>query len=237
MARDSKSVEIFCSLPRRMLRRYVSQEMVWDDLGEKLLSYGLAGFNCTVFAYGQTGAGKSYSVVGYKPNDGLIPNLVARIFDCADACDKKATAVGSVKFEVEVAMLEVYMDKVYDLLQKTDPGKPRQELKVFRTASGEVMIYDPADKTQRDKIWHACTDRQMAEMKRALGEANRTIRSTSMNPSSSRGHTVFMVRITKLVRHRKTWDTESRKIACGRPMLHLDAWWCAASEVDARAAR
>lgn len=102
------------------------------------------------------------------------------------------------------------MDRVYDLLAKPNAAGKRQELKVFRTASGEVVVYDPAERHVRDKIWHACSSRAMAEKKRALGEANRTIRSTSMNPSSSRGHTVFLLRLTKLVRGKKGWDAEFR---------------------------
>lgn len=47
---------------------YATQRMVFDDLGQGVLNNAFEGFNCSLFAYGQTGAGKSYSMVGYGNN-------------------------------------------------------------------------------------------------------------------------------------------------------------------------
>ena len=67
------------------------------------------------------------------------------------------------------------------------------------------MIYDPSDKENRDKIWHATPSLASAQQKWDLGEANRTIRATGMNPTSSRGHTIFQVRFSKLELQNKQW--------------------------------
>ena len=50
-------------------------------MGEKVLDKAWKGLNCTIFAYGQTGAGKSFTTFGYKGNDGIVPQAAVRIFE------------------------------------------------------------------------------------------------------------------------------------------------------------
>lgn len=172
--------------------KYVDQDMVWDDIGQLVMRNALQGYNCTVFAYGQSGSGKSYSVVGYEPNKGIIPNTLTFLFSMIEE-----NADPDIRFQVEIAMLEVYMDEVYDLLE---PKKAeRQKLKVF-VNNNQVIVYDPSDRKNMDKIWRAARDMDAAEQFRLFGDANRSVRATGMNPSSSRGHTVFMCRFTKAVK-------------------------------------
>lgn len=64
--------------------KYVDQDMVWSDIGQIVMKNALKGYNCTVFAYGQSGCGKSYSVVGDSPNWGIIPRTVKALFDVVD---------------------------------------------------------------------------------------------------------------------------------------------------------
>eukprot|EP00929_Paragymnodinium_shiwhaense_P063487 TRINITY_DN31709_c0_g1_i1.p1 TRINITY_DN31709_c0_g1~~TRINITY_DN31709_c0_g1_i1.p1 ORF type:complete len:1612 (-),score=604.92 TRINITY_DN31709_c0_g1_i1:295-5130(-) len=169
--------------------KYVSQDMVWEDVGKKIIKNALRGYNVTVFAYGQSGAGKSYSVVGYPPNIGIIPRTVSAIYEVVDNNKED-----NIRYQVEIAMLEVYMDEVYDLLEPRK--KERQKLKVF-VNKGEVFIYDPNDRKNMDKIWRAAKDHAQAESFRNLGDANRSVRATGMNPTSSRGHTLFCLRFRK----------------------------------------
>ena len=63
----------------------------------------------------------------------------------------------------------------------------------------EVFIYDPKDRKNMDKIWRACSNHDKAESFRKMGDANRSIRATGMNPESSRGHTLFILRFRKEV--------------------------------------
>mmetsp|Transcript_50255 Transcript_50255/g.106782 ORF Transcript_50255/g.106782 Transcript_50255/m.106782 type:complete len:792 (+) Transcript_50255:42-2417(+) len=177
--------------------KYVSQDMVWDDVGQLVMRNALQGYNCTVFAYGQSGAGKSYSVVGYPPNLGIIPNTLTFLFSMIE--ENKDP---DVRYQVEIAMLEVYMDEVYDLLAPR--GAERQKLKVF-VNNNQVMIYDPSDRKNPDKIWRAARNQETAEQFRLMGDANRSVRATGMNPSSSRGHTVFMCRFTKATKNGAAW--------------------------------
>lgn len=54
-------------------------------------------------------------------------------------------------------------------------------------------------------VWQACEDYATAESLRSVGESNRTVRPTAMNPSSSRGHTLFIVRFSKFDKHGEQW--------------------------------
>lgn len=66
-----------------------------------------AGYNCCLFAYGQTGAGKSYSMVGYKPNIGIVPIACQEIFKRIES-----TESDNVSYEVFCSMVEIYNEKV-----------------------------------------------------------------------------------------------------------------------------
>eukprot|EP00438_Fugacium_kawagutii_P002781 Skav202265 [mRNA] locus=scaffold1417:441359:458329:- [translate_table: standard] len=185
--------------------------MVWQDIGQIVMKNALKGYNCTVFAYGQSGCGKSYSVVGDSPNWGIIPRTVKALFDVVDGNKDE-----DVRFHVEIAMVEVYMDEVYDLLEPRK--KDRQKLNVFNN-KGEVFIYDPKDRKNMDKIWRACSNHDKAESFRKMGDANRSIRATGMNPESSRGHTLFILRFRKEVTldiawKRGGWVEEFRSKLC-----------------------
>jgi kinesin family protein 1 len=82
-----------------------------------------AGYNTSLFAYGQTGAGKSYSMVGYGEDKGIIPIASEKIFD-----NIRANTDPDLSFKVESSMLEIYMEKVRDLFNPkvSYPWKPCQ---------------------------------------------------------------------------------------------------------------
>ena len=89
------------------------QHEVFDYIGVDLLEHAFNGFNTCVFAYGQTGSGKSHSMVGYAQERGLIPLTCSRLFD--DIAEKTA-ADPHLKISVEVSYIEIYNEKVRDLL-------------------------------------------------------------------------------------------------------------------------
>ena len=65
---------------------YASQQMVFDDLGRGVLKNAYEGYNTSLFAYGQTGAGKSYSMVGYGMNKGIVPITCDNLFQHIESC-------------------------------------------------------------------------------------------------------------------------------------------------------
>ena len=91
--------------------QYTDQQKVWDLLGTNVLAKAWEGYNNTIFAYGQTGAGKSYSIFGYPGNKGIIPMAATQLFvKMGEETDP------NVRFEVTVQMVEIYMEKIQDLL-------------------------------------------------------------------------------------------------------------------------
>jgi len=74
----------------------------------------------------------------------------------------------------------------------------------------KVVVYDPNDRKNMDKIWRAARDADQAEQFRLMGDANRSVRPTGMNPSSSRGHTIFMCRFNKFTAANGDWVEEFR---------------------------
>lgn len=90
--------------------KYASQDHVWKDIGVGVLNNAYEGYNCSLFAYGQTGAGKSYSMMGYGEDKGIIPIASERIFNRINSNEDP-----NITYRVETSMLEIYMEKVRDL--------------------------------------------------------------------------------------------------------------------------
>lgn len=104
--------------------RYADQKMVFDLVGREILNDAWQGYNVCLFAYGQTGSGKSYSMVGYGANKGIVP------ISCNEIFERIKTNPDPLKsFEVSVSMLEIYNEKVQDLLCPANK-RPTSGLKV-----------------------------------------------------------------------------------------------------------
>ncbi|KAI9481059.1 MAG: hypothetical protein EXX96DRAFT_482414 [Benjaminiella poitrasii] len=97
--------------------RYASQELVYNDLGRELLDHAFDGYNCCIFAYGQTGSGKSYSMMGYGEDKGIIPRTCSELFERISYLTDD-----TLKFQVEVSFIEIYNEKVRDLLNPGNKG-------------------------------------------------------------------------------------------------------------------
>ena len=95
---------------------FCDQNKVFSSVGAELISHSLDGYNCCLMAYGQTGAGKSYTMMGTKKEPGLIPQIAQNIFERIET----ASRLDGVKSEVEVSYMEIYCEKVRDLLGKSD---------------------------------------------------------------------------------------------------------------------
>lgn len=162
---------------------YADQMMVYNDLGKGVLENAWAGFNTSLFAYGQTGSGKSWSIVGYGANKGIVPIFCEQIFV---GIDEKKQAGDSGQYEVMFSMLEIYNEKVRDLLNPSDKKgglRVRQHPKKGFYADGlkTVPVNEYKDIEQR-----------MEE-----GTRNRTVAATNMNATSSRAHTIVGVTFTQ----------------------------------------
>jgi kinesin family member 5 len=92
-----------------------TQKQVYDVAAKPIIDSVLEGFNGTIFAYGQTSSGKTHTMTGASIENvdlqGIIPRMVRTVFNRID------TASDAVEFSVKVSMIEIYMEKIRDLLE------------------------------------------------------------------------------------------------------------------------
>ncbi|XP_020609741.1 kinesin-like protein KIF28P [Orbicella faveolata] len=157
--------------------KYATQRKVFDDLGQGVLNNAFEGFNCSLFAYGQTGAGKSYSMVGYGNNKGIVPITCDELFKAMD------NSAGDIKYQVSFSMLEIYNEQVRDLLVKNNPKGGLQVRQNPKEGNFFVQNLKRVAVVSYEDI-----ERRIEE-----GTANRTVAATQMNATSSRAHTVVTI--------------------------------------------
>lgn len=161
---------------------YSSQIMVYKDIGEEMLEHAFEGYNVCIFAYGQTGAGKSYTMMGKQEEgqEGIIPQI------CQDLFGKiTSNSNEQLKYSVEVSYMEIYCERVRDLLNPKNKGNLRVREHpllgpyVEDLSKLAVMSYQDI---------HDLIDE---------GNKARTVAATNMNETSSRSHAVFTIFFTQ----------------------------------------
>lgn len=95
----------------------LQKEKVYRDLGDEMTAHAFNGYNVCIFAYGQTGSGKSYTMMGTRSDPGLIPKL------CNELFTRITSNAQSVNFSVEVSYMEIYCERVRDLLNPSSANK------------------------------------------------------------------------------------------------------------------
>ncbi|XP_053738132.1 kinesin-like protein KIF13B isoform X1 [Synchiropus splendidus] len=170
----------FWSMDETEKDKFADQEVVFQCLGESLLNNAFLGYNACIFAYGQTGSGKSYTMMGSAEQPGLIPRLCSSLFGRIVHEAREGES-----FTVEVSYMEIYNEKVRDLL---DPKGSRQALRVR-----EHNVLGPyVDGLSR----LAVASYKDIESLMSEGNKSRTVAATNMNEESSRSHAVFNIILT-----------------------------------------
>jgi len=175
-----------------------TQEEIFDAAGRQLVKDVLDGYNATLFAYGQTGSGKTYTMEGDfrdKALRGIIPRSVEALFDGVPDADV------NIEFTFKVSFIEVYMEKIRDLL---DSNHVKSNLVI-----------------REDKVKGICipgvTEEYVSSQEELLtimtaGAANRATAATGMNEGSSRSHSVFTISVTQR-------DTRDDTVKIGKLVL------------------
>lgn len=161
---------------------YSTQLMVYKDIGEEMLEHAFEGYNVCIFAYGQTGAGKSYTMMGKQEEgqEGIIPQI------CKDLFRKISyTSNERLKYSVEVSYMEIYCERVRDLLNPKNRGNLRVR---------EHPLYGPyvEDLSKLAVLSYEDIHDLIDE-----GNKARTVAATNMNETSSRSHAVFTIFFTQ----------------------------------------
>ncbi|CEF61084.1 Kinesin-like protein KIF1B [Strongyloides ratti] len=156
--------------------KYINQERIFNDIGKIILNNAWKGFNVSLFSYGQTGSGKTYTMVGFQSNKGLVSNICEKLFQTIlEKKEKKH------EYQICISMFEIYCEKIRDLLVTENIIKnnlkirehPKTGFYIENLKYLEVKSFNDIEK-QID-----------------IGTKNRSIASTSMNMTSSRGHTII----------------------------------------------
>ncbi|XP_022085926.1 uncharacterized protein LOC110976722 isoform X2 [Acanthaster planci] len=159
----------------RQSDNYASQELIYQDLGTEVLNASFSGYNACLFAYGQTGSGKTYTVMGDDVDAGLIPRI------CEGMCSRVDDLEQGVTFKIEVSYLEIYNERVRDLLASS--SATNYTLKVREHPKDGPYV--------QDLTKHMVSDFSSVVMLIAQGNRNRTTAATHMHEASSRSHAIF----------------------------------------------
>ncbi|XP_061129229.1 kinesin-like protein KIF16B [Syngnathus typhle] len=162
---------------------FVTQEKVFRDLGRDVLKAAFEGYNACVLAYGQTGSGKSYTMMGNTGDAGLTPRICQGLFGRVDDAARRDEA----SFRTEVSYLEIYNERVRDLLRKRSA----------QTCNLRVREHPKDGPYVQDLSKHLVQNYSDVEELMEAGNTKRTTASTGMNDTSSRSHAIFTVNFTQ----------------------------------------
>ncbi|XP_010117886.1 PREDICTED: kinesin-like protein KIF9, partial [Chlamydotis macqueenii] len=160
-----------------------SQDLTYEAVAQELVSEALIGYNGTIMCYGQTGAGKTYTMTGataeYK-HRGIIPRAIQQVF--------KATAHSVDPFvTIRISYLEIYNETLFDLLS-TVPGDG--------TGDVQLAVVDcPLGVYVKGLSIHTISHEEDALNLFFEGETNRVIAEHTLNKNSSRSHCIFTIYI------------------------------------------
>ncbi|XP_062964604.1 kinesin-like protein KIF1A isoform X16 [Cynocephalus volans] len=176
---------------------YASQKQVYRDIGEEMLQHAFEGYNVCIFAYGQTGAGKSYTMMGKQEKDqqGIIPQLCEDLFSRIND-----TSNDNMSYSVEVSYMEIYCERVRDLLNPKNKGNLRVR---------EHPLLGPY---VEDLSKLAVTSYNDIQDLMDSGNKARTVAATNMNETSSRSHAVFNIIFTQK-RHDAETNITTEKVS------------------------
>lgn len=156
-----------------VLQPGTKEEAVYDAVARPSIESLMEGYNSTIFAYGQTGAGKTHTMMGTEAQPGIIPRAIRHIFDEIDESD------AGTSFQMRASFVEIYNETVRDLL---DPKL--KELRV-RDMSGFSYIEDVREVP-------ITTEEDVHDLLRK-GSGIRATASHDMNDASSRSHSIFIL--------------------------------------------
>eukprot|EP00667_Euglena_gracilis_P001967 EG_transcript_1967 len=179
---------------------WADQETVMQTLGIPVLNAALEGRNVSLFAYGQTGAGKSFSMlgkVGTPELEGIIPRSCRELFK-----RQREDTDPAVSYTIDIQVVEVYCEVVNDLLADRKSWPPQGHKPRLTAKDGYVVDTIKKPCFRYEDLWEAME----------FADKNRSVGSHALNPESSRAHTIYQINYCRVKKHPD-----------GRPMLTVTA--------------
>ncbi|OWZ37339.1 kinesin family member 11 [Cryptococcus neoformans c45] len=167
------------------------QTMVFNEVAEGMLGEVLSGYNCTIFAYGQTGTGKTYTMQGDleltnldapKSTAGIVPRVLHRLFSILES-------QADTEYSVKCSYVELYNEELRDLLAPEYRGE--------QSGTGGLKLYEDGKK---GTMIQGLEETGVRNLKEALGMLDKGVKrrqtaETKMNTESSRSHTIFSITV------------------------------------------
>ncbi|CAL2269253.1 unnamed protein product [Prunus armeniaca] len=184
--KDEKDEEFTFSFDKVFYEKS-EQAQVYEFLAWPIVKDAVDAINGTIITYGQTGAGKTYSMEGPsilvcdEQKRGLLPRIVEGLFDCIKSSG------GTMKHSIKLSMVEIYMEKVRDLFDLSKDNIQIKESKsqgILLNGVTEISVSDPAEALQS----------------LSSGIANRAVGETQMNMASSRSHCIYIFTVHQEVK-------------------------------------
>ncbi|KIH89409.1 kinesin family member 11 [Sporothrix brasiliensis 5110] len=176
----------------RVFSPAADQAMIFDDVVRPILDEMLTGFNCTIFAYGQTGTGKTYTMSGDMSESlGLLTDAAGIIPRVLQALFNKLNADESTDSVVRCSFIELYNEELRDLLSVDSDGSSSSKLKIYD---------DNSRKGHATTVVQGMEERHIASAADGIkrlqeGSVRRQVAATKCNDLSSRSHTVFTITV------------------------------------------
>lgn len=162
---------------------YSTQGEVFKGVVEPIVQEVLEGFNCTIFAYGQTGTGKTHTMEGNihdQENAGIVPRAVRSIFEQLEA--------GEAEFTVRVSFLELYNEELQDLLVPNNGKPPETKLKLCEDAKKGGVVCQGLEEVTVINVKDI-----LSILERGIQQ--RQTAATLCNKNSSRSHSIFTLKL------------------------------------------
>ncbi len=163
----------------KVFKNDTTQKKIYEIVGKEIVKDVMEGYNGTIFAYGQSGSGKTYTMYGKdiqdNENKGLIPRIVEDIFNYVENADQ------NISFQLKLSILQIYKEIIYDLLtgEKNLHIKENPTRGIYVEGLSEVYL-----SSEEDFLNYAI-----------IAESNRKVGETKLNQTSSRSHSIMIIEI------------------------------------------
>ena len=164
------------------------QNQIYENVGKRIVGDVMEGYNGTIFAYGQSGSGKTYTMYGPDIFDdiykGIIPRIVEDIFNYVEKADD------NIDFQFKLSVLEIYKEVMYDLLNQQ---------------SGDIKIQE---NPETGIVIEGLSEVYLSSLEEFfeyvdLSQSNRKVAETKLNHNSSRSHCILILEVTQSFKKEK----------------------------------
>ena len=172
----------------KVFKSDAQQNEIYENVGKRIVGDVMEGYNGTIFAYGQSGSGKTYTMYGPDIFDdifkGIIPRIVEDIFNYVEKADE------NIDFQFKLSVLEIYKEVMYDLL-----AQQSNDIKIQENPESGIVIDGLSE------VYLSSLNEFFEYVE--LSQINRKTAETKLNHNSSRSHCILILEVTQSFKKEK----------------------------------